>query len=164
MLFNSAVALFSCLDVSPSGAKGFILSGGKIHFDVPTEPTPSLKWREMDKNQHWISSHTQMLFWKYWFSALLYSFQELPCSSNSPIVKVAFKIFWLCHLNVLEHCGYQSPNCDVSVIFHVDIIIHVHKEISTPSLLSKSSPINSLPELNVKCAPVAELNYSTTER
>lgn len=43
MLFNSAVALFSSLDVSPSAAKGFIRSGGKIHFEVPTEPTPSLK-------------------------------------------------------------------------------------------------------------------------
>jgi len=43
VLFISAVALFSSLDVSPSAAKGFIRSGGKIHFEVPTEPTPSLK-------------------------------------------------------------------------------------------------------------------------
>ena len=42
MLFNSAVALVSAFDVSPSVAKGFFRSCGKIHFEVPTDPAPSL--------------------------------------------------------------------------------------------------------------------------
>ena len=59
MLFNSAAALFCSFDVSPSVAKGFIRSGGKIHFEVPTEPTPSLKWQEIINTEFIHKCHFQ---------------------------------------------------------------------------------------------------------